>query len=80
MILLTGAAYELAGTTPLTQIEVAGVLSASLGLSVRAVAEPVEAWDARARAVGMGDYLRETMAATTLAQFAAGAVFVGGGI
>ena len=38
-------------------------LGAALGRPVRAVAEPVEAWDARARAAGMGDYQRETLAA-----------------
>jgi NAD(P)H dehydrogenase (quinone) len=58
-----GATYEAVGTTPLTQIEVADALGAALGRPVRAVAEPVEAWDARARAAGMGDYQRETLAA-----------------
>jgi NAD(P)H dehydrogenase (quinone) len=58
-----GAAYALVGTAPLTQIEVADVLSAALGRPVRAVAEPVEAWDARARAAGMGHYQRDTLAA-----------------
>jgi hypothetical protein len=81
---------------------VADVLGAAVGRPVRAVAEPVEAWDARARAAGIGDYQRETLAAmfrsyaanglignanvlgwllgrrpTTLAQFAADAVFAG---
>jgi len=30
---------------------------------VRAVAEPIETWETRARAAGMGDYQRETLAA-----------------
>jgi NAD(P)H dehydrogenase (quinone) len=58
-----GAAYALVGAAPLTQIEVADALSGALGHPVRAVAEPAEAWDARVRAAGMGDYQRETLAA-----------------
>jgi NAD(P)H dehydrogenase (quinone) len=58
-----GATYALVGTAPLTQIEVAHALSAALGRPVDAVAEPVEAWDARARAAGMGRYQRDTLAA-----------------
>jgi NAD(P)H dehydrogenase (quinone) len=57
-----GAVYELVGTPPLSQTEVASLLSEALGKPVRAVAEPVEAWDARARAGGLGDYQRETLA------------------
>jgi NAD(P)H dehydrogenase (quinone) len=57
------ATYALVGTAPLTQIEVADALSAALGRPVRAVAEPIEAWEARARAAGMGDYQRDTLAA-----------------
>jgi NAD(P)H dehydrogenase (quinone) len=56
-----GAAYALVGTAPLTQIEVADALT--LGRPVRAVADPIEAWEARARAAGMGDYQRDTLAA-----------------
>jgi uncharacterized protein YbjT (DUF2867 family) len=69
-----GATYALVGTAPLTQIEVAGVLGAALGRPVRAVAEPVEAWDARARAAGMGDYQRETLAAMFRSYAASGLV------
>jgi NAD(P)H dehydrogenase (quinone) len=57
------ATYALVGTAPLTQIEVADALSAALGRPVRAAAEPIEAWEARARAAGMGDYQRDTLAA-----------------
>jgi uncharacterized protein YbjT (DUF2867 family) len=58
-----GATYELVGTPPLTQTEVAESLSPALGRPVRAVAESVEAWESRARAAGMGEYQRETLAA-----------------
>jgi NAD(P)H dehydrogenase (quinone) len=58
-----GATYELVGTPPLTQTEVAESLSLALGRPVRAVAESVEAWESRARTAGMGDYQRETLAA-----------------
>lgn len=57
----TGATYELAGTPPLTQTEVAGILSDALGRPVRAQAEPIEAWEARARTAGLGDYQRATL-------------------
>jgi NAD(P)H dehydrogenase (quinone) len=58
-----GATYELVGTPPLTQTEVAETLSLALGRPVRAVAETVEAWESRARTAGMADYQRETLAA-----------------
>jgi NAD(P)H dehydrogenase (quinone) len=57
-----GATYELVGTGPMSQLEVAQVQSELLGRPVRAVAEPVEAWDARMRAAGMADHQRETLA------------------
>jgi NAD(P)H dehydrogenase (quinone) len=57
-----GATYELVGTLPLSQVEVAQTLSDALGKPVCAVAEPVEVWEARARAAGMGDHQRETLA------------------
>ena len=53
-----------AGRHPaLTQSEVAETLSLAIGRPVRAVAETVETWETRARAAGMGDYQRETLAA-----------------
>jgi uncharacterized protein YbjT (DUF2867 family) len=55
-----GATYELVGTEPMTQVEVAAVLGEALGRPVRAEAEPVEAWEARAGA--LGDYQRSTLA------------------
>jgi NAD(P)H dehydrogenase (quinone) len=57
-----GAIYELVGTPPLSQTEVAAALSEVLGKPVQAAAEPVEAWEDRARAAGLGDYPRETLA------------------
>jgi NAD(P)H dehydrogenase (quinone) len=69
-----GATYALVGTAPLTQIEVADALSAALGRRVRAVAEPVETWEARARAAGMGDYQRETLAAMFRSYAASGLI------
>ena len=57
------ATYELVGTPALSQTEVASVLSAVLGRSVRAEEGPLAAWQARARAGGMGEYERATLAA-----------------
>lgn len=56
-----GATYELAGTPPLTQAEVAAILSGALGRPIRAEAEPIEAWEARARVGGLGDHQRATL-------------------
>jgi NAD(P)H dehydrogenase (quinone) len=55
-----GATYELVGTAPMAQVEIAAALSEALGRPVRAEAEPVEAWEARATA--LGDYQRSTLA------------------
>src|SRR4029077_3940107 len=58
-----GATYELAGTRPLSQAEVAAAIGAALGRDVRAEAETVDAWEARARAAGAGEHERSTLAA-----------------
>ena len=58
-----GATYELVGTPPLSQTEVTAALGTALGRAVRAEAETVDAWDARARAAGMGEQERTTLAA-----------------
>ena len=58
-----GATYELAGTRPLSQIEVAAAISAALGRAVRAEAETVDAWEVRTRAAGVGAHERATLAA-----------------
>ena len=57
----TGATYELVSTLPLTQTEVAAILSDAMGRPVRAEAEPLEAWAARARSAGLGDYQLATL-------------------
>ncbi len=59
----SGATYELVGTGPLSQTEVAAAIAAALGRNVRAEAETAEAWQARARAGGMGEHERVTLAA-----------------
>jgi len=58
----TGATYELAGTVPLSQTEVATTIGAVLKKNVRVETEPVETWETRARATGMGEQ-RITLAA-----------------
>ena len=59
----SGATYELVGTSPLSQTEVATTIGETLKRNVRAEAETVEAWEARARASGMGQHERMTLAA-----------------
>jgi len=58
-----GATYELAGTLPLSQFEVADTLAAALDREVRVEAEPVEHWAKRATAADLGDYARDTLIA-----------------
>jgi NAD(P)H dehydrogenase (quinone) len=57
----SGATYELVGTVPLSQVEIAGTFGQALNKTVLAEAETVEAWEARARGAGMDDYSRETL-------------------
>jgi NAD(P)H dehydrogenase (quinone) len=59
----SGATYELAGTEPLSQTEVAAAIAAALNVPVRAEAETVESWQVRARSSGMGEYECVTLAA-----------------
>src|SRR4051794_23104753 len=56
-----GATYELVGTAPMSQIEVAGTFGRVLQRAVRAEAETVAAWDERARKAGMDGHQRETL-------------------
>jgi uncharacterized protein YbjT (DUF2867 family) len=56
-----GAIYELAGPEALTQVQVAATLSQVLGRVVRAEVIPLDAWEQRARASGLGDYQVETL-------------------
>jgi NAD(P)H dehydrogenase (quinone) len=58
-----GATYELVGTGPLSQTEVANTIGAALGRAVRVEEEPLEAWDSRARAAGMGEHECATLIA-----------------
>jgi uncharacterized protein YbjT (DUF2867 family) len=58
-----GATYELVGSEPLSQTEIAAAISAALKRPVRAEAEAVEAWEARARDGGMGEHERHTLVA-----------------
>jgi NAD(P)H dehydrogenase (quinone) len=57
----SGATYELVGTPPLSQVEIAAAFGKELNKPVRAEAETVEAWDQRARSTGMDDHARETL-------------------
>jgi NAD(P)H dehydrogenase (quinone) len=57
----SGATYELVGTLPLSQVEIAETFGQALNRTVRAEAETVEAWDQRARSTGMDDHARETL-------------------
>ncbi len=56
-----GATYELVGTPPLSQVEVAEALSQKLGRPVRADTQSIETWEERARASGMGEFQRQTL-------------------
>jgi len=58
-----GATYELVGTVPLSQAEVAAAIGIVLARTIRAEAETLEAWEARARAAAMDDHERVTLAA-----------------
>jgi NAD(P)H dehydrogenase (quinone) len=57
----SGATYELVGTAPFSQIEIAETFSHALNKTVRAEAETIESWEQRARNGGMDDYQRETL-------------------
>jgi NAD(P)H dehydrogenase (quinone) len=57
----SSATYELAGTPPLSQIEVAETFGGALKKAVRAEAETIESWERRAASLGMDNYQRETL-------------------
>jgi NAD(P)H dehydrogenase (quinone) len=57
----SNATYELVGTAPLTQAEVAEAFSAVLGKSVCAEAETIKAWQQRAREAGIDDEQRAAL-------------------
>ena len=56
-----GATYELVGTPPLTQIEVAAILAAAVEHPVRVEVLPHAAWEHNARASGLNDYAIDTL-------------------
>ncbi len=70
-----GATYELVGTPPLSQTEVAEALSRALGRPVRVEVQSIDTWEAQARAARMGDYQRETL--IKMFRWYAGSGFVG---
>jgi uncharacterized protein YbjT (DUF2867 family) len=57
----SAATYELVGTPPLSQIEIAETFGKALNKTVRAEAETIEAWNQRARGAGMDDDQLETL-------------------
>jgi NAD(P)H dehydrogenase (quinone) len=57
----SGATYELVGTPPLSQIEIADAFGCALKKPVLAEAETIEDWELRARNAGMDDHARETL-------------------
>jgi uncharacterized protein YbjT (DUF2867 family) len=58
-----GAAYELVGTPPLSQNEVATAIGAALQKPIRVEVETIDAWQAKVRAAGMGEHEQSTLAA-----------------
>jgi NAD(P)H dehydrogenase (quinone) len=57
----SGATYELVGTPPLSQIEIAEAFGRALKKPVLAEAETIEDWELRARNAGMDDHARATL-------------------
>ena len=56
-----GATYEVTGTTPMSQIEVAQTLSDILGREVTAESTPIDVWKRGALDAGLGAYAIETL-------------------
>jgi NAD(P)H dehydrogenase (quinone) len=57
----SGASYELVGTRPMSQMEIAETFGRALNKPIRAEAESTESWEQRARSTGMDDHQRETL-------------------
>jgi NAD(P)H dehydrogenase (quinone) len=57
----SAATYELVGTPPLSQIELAETFGRALNRPVRAESETIEIWDRRAHSAGMDGHARETL-------------------
>jgi NAD(P)H dehydrogenase (quinone) len=55
------ATYELVGTPPMSQTEIAANFARALQRDISAEAEPIEAWRQRARSAAMDDTQRETL-------------------
>jgi uncharacterized protein YbjT (DUF2867 family) len=58
-----GATYELVGTAPLSQNEVAAILGEALGHSVTAVEVSLERWESQAIGSGLSRYAVDTLLA-----------------
>jgi len=56
-----GATYELVGTPPLSQIDIAATFGRALTKTILAEAESIEDWDQRARNAGLHAHARETL-------------------
>jgi uncharacterized protein YbjT (DUF2867 family) len=56
-----GATYELTGTKPMSQVEVAQILSDGLDREVIAERTPIDVWEQGAREAGLGTYAIETL-------------------
>ncbi|MDF1500601.1 MAG: NmrA family NAD(P)-binding protein [Anaerolineales bacterium] len=56
-----GAIYELAGTPPLSQFDVAALLSTILGREIRADRISIKSWEQNAREAGLDAYAVETL-------------------
>jgi NAD(P)H dehydrogenase (quinone) len=57
----SGATYELVGTQPMSQIEIAETFGRALNKAVRAEAESTEIWQQRARNTGMDEHQLEPL-------------------
>jgi NAD(P)H dehydrogenase (quinone) len=57
----SSASYELVGTPPISQIELADIFGRALNKPVQAEAETTESWEQRARRAGMDDHQRDTL-------------------
>jgi uncharacterized protein YbjT (DUF2867 family) len=55
------ATYELVGTTAMSQVQVADVLSEKLGRNVRVEEQSIETWERDARTTGMNSFAIETL-------------------
>ncbi|MCO5185021.1 MAG: NmrA family NAD(P)-binding protein [Anaerolineae bacterium] len=59
----TGATYELVGSEPLTQVDVAALIGRVIGRNVIAREVPLSDWERNARAAGLNEYAINTLLA-----------------